>query len=191
VFINGERIRNVVSSRDKIVDEYNMKSVMGYYLEGNQKGDLDVKIAFANSEISDEEWVLEFKISGDKLANDTKEILVNHTFTIKDDMNVTIHKYISNSLEQAIYYSSDFEERSGFAQFRLEGHDDLGNKVTYNLSDVGDDEDEVVKTYRSSTINVNAKKLYLTPYALKVVNDSDGLQGDKKMGKEFVIVLSK
>jgi hypothetical protein len=151
-----------------------------------------------NPEIGDNtkkgEWVFEFKTNGDKIVNNTKEILVNHTFCIKNSPEVKINKYVSNDLGQKLYYLNDAEEEtdSNYSRIRLEGHDNLGNKVRFLLSDVEDDCGIIMYSNSESNIDANANKLYLTPYAFKYGDNNDVIidgRKYKKVGNEFIINL--
>lgn len=194
LYINGRNISYASGGRAKKIDDYTVEQVTTYELNKNLDGDLNIKCLFSdvliNGQIKKGSWVFEFKTNGDELALDTTEILLNHTFTLENGQKITLEKYTSNNLGQKIYY---FKSCKGTDyDMVLKGYDDLGNKIEFYSSRETANAGLFKLSNIDGNLNENAKKLSLTPYAVKFPEQSGRLSNDfKKVGEEFTIDLLK
>ncbi len=190
IYVNGKRVSNGAGGAAKQLDEYTMQEVLFHDLEGDFSGDLNIKIAFSDPLINEKtikgRWVFEFKTNGDELALDTKEILLDNTFTLENGQKITLEKYTSNNLGQKIYYSKS--PKGTDYDMVLRGHDDLENKVEFYVSRATANKGIFKLATIDGNLDDKAKMLTLTPYAVKFPEESGRLSNDfKKVGEEFVI----
>ncbi|MCT4563367.1 MAG: DUF4179 domain-containing protein [Maledivibacter sp.] len=194
VYVNGENISFGGGGGAKKIDAYTVEEVTIYTLDEVLDGELNIKLLFSdvliNGKTKKGPWVFEFKTNGDELALNTDKISLNHTFELENGQKITLEKYTSNNLGPKIYCSKS--PKGTDYDMVLRGYDDLGNDIEFYLSR------GTVNTglFKLSTINgnlnENAKKLSLTPYAVKFPEQSGRLSNDfKKVGEEFTINLLK
>lgn len=195
VYINGRAMDSGSGGSAKPLDEYTTEQVSANYLKARDfAGDLDVKIVFDMARIDGKTkngpWIFEFTTNGDELAKSTVAIPLHNSFKLENGQSVVLEKYTGNALGQKIYFSKD---PAGTAyDMALRGHDDLGNKVEFHLSN----SDATKGVFKISTLDGNldpqAATLTLTPYAVKFPEKSGKMSNDfRKMGDEFTIVLTQ
>lgn len=194
IYVNGKKINSGASGSSKLIDEYTAEEVMFHDLEDNFSGDLDIKIVFSdpviNGSTKSGRWVFEFKTNGDELVADTKEILIDYTFALPNGQSISLEKYTSNNLGQKIYFSKSSKDTS--YNMVLKGHDDLGNKVEFFMSRTNGCNGIFNLETIDGNLNENANKLSLTPYTVKLPEQSGKMSHDfKKVGEEFTIDLLK
>ena len=193
IYVNGKRLStDSGSGGGKQLDEHTVEQVMFHELECDSSGDLDIKIvfsdAFVNGKPKSGRWVFEFKTNGDELALDTKEILLDYTFTLEDGQKIKLEKYTGNHLRQRIYYST-----KGHARYYmlLRGHDDLGNKIEFSLYKGRNGYGAFAFANMEDTFNDDAKTFSLTPYVVKLPEQNGKLSNNfEKVGEVFTIDLS-
>lgn len=195
LYINGKKVCCGSGGSQKIVDEHTVVDIRDFKMVKHPKGDLNIKIIyegpFVNEKLKEGKWVFEFKINGDKLAKDTREIPINYTFTLENGQKVTLDKYSTNSLGQKIYYVKHGKcTNHNNYDIVLRGYDNLGNDVEFYMSSEENKKGLMKLNNFDSNLGVNAKKLYLIPYAAKFPEKSGKMSNDfKKAGEEFVIEL--
>lgn len=195
IYINGKSAFSSAGGSSTRIDEHTMQEVMNYKLEGDLSGELNIKIVLSDLSINDSKkpgrWVFEFKTNGEDLRIDTKEILLDYAFTLEDGLNITLEKYASNNLGQKIYYvKNEPGSKNPMYDIVLRGHDDLGNKVDFHLSNEKDGHGILKLETINGNLSDDAKELFLTPYAVKFPDQSGQMSNDfKKVGEEFTINL--
>lgn len=201
IYINGERVNNGGSGSSKQLDDYTVEAVKFHNIKNDIDGDLDylngdlnVKVVFSDPIINGKtvsgQWAFEFKTNGDELALNTKEILLDYSFKLDNDQEIILKKYTSNNLGQKIYFSKESEGTD--YDMLLKGHDDLGNQVEFYMSSANAYNGMFKLETINGNLDENAKKLYLTPYAVKFPDKSGKMSNDfKKVGEEFTIDLLK
>ncbi|MBU5674909.1 DUF4179 domain-containing protein [Alkaliphilus sp. MSJ-5] len=201
IYINGERVNNGGSGSSKQLDDYTVEEVMFHNIKNDIDGDLDylngdlnVKVVFSDPIINGKtvsgQWAFEFKTNGDELALNTKDILLDYSFKLDNDQEIILEKYTSNNLGQKIYFSKESE--GIYYDMLLKGHDDLGNQVEFSMSSANAYNGMFKLETINGNLDKNAKKLYLTPYAVKFPDKSGRMSNDfKKVGEEFTINLLK
>lgn len=198
VYINGRNVSEGASGSASQLDEYSAESVISHSLdnidENDLKGDIDIKIKYSRGHIGEQDirgpWVFEFKVNGDELRAETKEIKLDNSFTFDNGQNIKLEKYTSNDVGQKIYFSLDSQGTD--YNMELRGHDDLGNEVTFYISRVRGDQGIFKIESIDGLVNENAKELKLTPYATEETKTSGQSSNDYKViGEEFTINLNK
>ena len=194
IYINGKSVSSGGGGSSKVIDEYTVEQIMKYKLdEDDFSGDLDVRIIYKNIFTGEEAtkngpWKFEFKTNGDELALDTKEIGIEHKFTLDNGNKVTIEKYTSNSLGQKIYYKKTGKENE--YDIKLVGLDDLGNKVEFWTSNSEPSKGMLTREDLDLPFSSEAKLITLTPYAVEYPKESGRMNSDfKQIGEEFTIEL--
>jgi len=198
VYINGKRASTGTTGSAHNIDDYTTEVVMTYFLDKvDLNGDLDIKILCSQIELMGGNeaikgsWDFEFRTNGNQLKMDTKEILLNHKFTLENGVEYTLKKYTDNALGQEIYASiSNFTTKSMYV-VTLKGFDNLGNKVELSLRQGGKDEALFTIENINGNLNEKAKVLTLTPYAAKYPDKSGQMNAEyKQVGDKFTIDLS-
>ena len=197
IYVNGKKVKGGSTGSATNVNDYTTQAVITNYDLGrlDLSGDIDIKMLFnsmlLNDKITKGSWKFEFKTNGNQLKIDTKEILLNHKFTLENGEEYTLKKYTDNALGQKIYASiSNFTTKSMYA-VTLKGIDNLGNKVELSLREGGKDEALFTIENIDGNLNEKAKVLTLTPYAAKYPDKSGEMNAEyKKVGAEFTIDLS-
>ena len=200
VYVNGKQASTGASGSAHNIDDYTTQAVTTYSLDKvdlDLNGDLDIKILCSQIEFMGSNdaikgsWDFEFRTNGNQLKTDTKELLLNHKFTLENCGEYTLTKYTDNSLGQEIYASISNSKRNPMYVVALRGIDDLGNKVEFYMSR-GGKEDALFKVENiDGNLNENAKTLTLTPYAAILPDKSGEMNGEyKQVGDQFTIDLS-
>lgn len=198
IYINGQKVeQKEYTERSKVIDLYSVQNVATYNL-GNMdlSGDSNIKITFSkiilgNREEKKGEWDFKFKVNGDKLKADTREISLNNKFTLDNGTEYTLEKYTQNSLSQKIYaHISDSKVNPKYT-VDLIGIDNLGNKIMFHSS-YSEKDSELFKIERNdwNNFNENSKILTLTPYAAELP-EGGGKYELKQVGETFTIDLAK
>ena len=134
-------------------------------------------------------WVFEFKTNGDELLADTQIVKLNNKFELENGNKVTVEKYTSNSVGQKIYYGKTGKENE--YEIKLEGKDDLGNKVEFWSRNSSKDEGMLTRYDLDGPLSSEAKSITLTPYAVKYAEQSGEMSHDfKQVGESFTIDLN-
>lgn len=196
IYINGKIMNLGGGGGIENIDGYTMESVMKYNLgESDLTGDLDVEIVYRNV-VQDEKvinkgpWKFEFKTNGDELALDTQVINLNNKFRLDNGDEVTIEEYRSNAVGQKINYSKTGEGNE--YDIKLEGVDDLGNKVEFYMGRSTPDGGKLERDRLGGPLSSEAKSITLTPYAVDFPKESGRANNDfKQVGESFIIDISK
>ncbi len=145
IFMDGKEVPIVgLSGIGQETDNYTENRITEYYI-----GQIDwekkhiFKVAISRiqkprgsgekcEEISGK-WEFNFAASGDKIARDTKVIMLDDVLKYDDNGCITFEKFVSNSYEKVLY-ASKYESSKGkgygdIGNINLIGYDDLGNKV--------------------------------------------------------------
>jgi len=196
IYVNGKQASTGASGSARNIDDYTTQAVMTYSLDKvDLSADLNIRILCSAMRLNNKEtkgsWNFEFKTDGNQLEKDTKQLLLNHNFTLENGGECTLKKYTDNSLGQEIYASTSNFTRKPMYTMELRGIDDLGNKVEFYMSRGGEGE----ALFKIETINGNldekAKVLTLTPYAAILPDKSGQMNSEyKQVGDKFTIDLS-
>ncbi|MGL5378386.1 DUF4179 domain-containing protein [Clostridium sp.] len=194
-YINGEKISNSVGGISKRIDEHTVESVDIYNLTSELtvgEALIEIKNTAAYININNEKttidgpWNFEFKANGDVLNSNTKDIKIDHSFTLENNEKIILNKYVSNDVGQKIYYNiANKDINSPYVLLVLKGYDDLGNTVEFYTS-----YDELTKGLmkNQTEISEEASSITLTPYAVVYPKESGKISNDlKKVGEEFTI----
>lgn len=201
LYINNKKVKFTGASGGmKNMDDNTTQQVLEYDLDSikdvDLNGDLNIKIIYSKMMVNEEDingtWKFEFKTNGDKLKIDTKTVNLDYEFDLENGNKYILEKYTDNALGQKVYGKIiDNSENKGTYKILLKGYDDLGNKVEFDLSR-GRKEWFVLK-YENvlfGNLNEKASKLMLTPYAVKMPEQSGKEPSSdeyKKVGDEFTI----
>lgn len=134
---------------------------------------------------------LKFAASGKELNAKTKNIALNHSFTLSDKTKITLKNYRSNIVDQKIIFT--ISNDNGLpGDLILKGKDNLGNPVEFFLGD----SDGTSGTFRVDksigAISPNATSLTLTPYCADYSNlssDNDSKDSAVKEKSDSVKVI--
>ncbi|MFT8351072.1 DUF4179 domain-containing protein [Clostridium saccharoperbutylacetonicum] len=203
IYINNKKIKYTGASGGiEKIDNNTTQAVIGYDLDSiknmDLSGDLNIKILYSKIALNGDEeningiWKFEFKTNGDKLKIDTKTVKLDYGFEIDNGNKYILEKYTSNALGQKVYGKiiNNSVNKETY-NILLRGHDDLGNKIIFDLAREG--ENWFVLRYENvlvGNLNEKASKLILIPYAVKVPEHSGkepGFDEYKKAGEEFTI----
>ncbi|WP_341274130.1 DUF4179 domain-containing protein [Clostridium beijerinckii] len=202
LYINNKKVKFTGASGDiKNLDSNTTQEVLEYDLESikdiDLSGDLNMKIIFSKMAVNYQDdingtWKFEFKTNGDRLKIDTKTVKLDNEFNIENGNKYILEKYTGNALGHKIYGKiiNNSTERGTYA-ILLKGHDDLGNKVIFDLT--RGTKDEFLLKYENvlvGNMSEKASKLILTPYAVKMPEKSGkepGFDEYEKVGDEFTI----
>ncbi len=198
VYINGKQASTGASGSAHNIDDYTTEAVMTYSLDKvDLNGDLDIKILCSKIELMGGNdaikgsWDFEFRTNGNQLKTDTKELLLNHKFTLENGGEYTLTKYTDNSLGQEIYASISNFKRNPTYVVALRGIDNLGNKVEFYMSRGGKEEALFKVENIDGNLNENATSLTLTPYAAILPDKSGEMNSEYyQVGDKFTIDLS-
>lgn len=203
LYINNRKVKFTGASGGiEKIDDNTTQQVMEYDLDSikdmDLSGDLNMKILYSKITLNGDEeningtWKFEFKTNGDKLKIDTKTVNLDYGFELDNGSKYILEKYTGNSLGQKIYGKIiDNSANNEDYNILLKGHDDLGNKVIFDLS--RGRKDWFMLKYENvlvGNLNEKASKLILTPYAVKMPEHSGkepGFDEYKKAGEEFTI----
>lgn len=202
IFINGKRLINysATGSSGKIDDSDNLFidtrciDVKGIDTERN----LDIKIVLKNLEYHignsrdkiKGKWKFEFTASGKELSAKTSALPMDYSFKI-DNQTYNLNEMRINPVNQKILGKVAGESKDRY-QVQLRGHDNLGNKVIFNLS-TKSGEDLVFK-YENiyGDLPNQVTSITLTPYASKIPEESGKMSNDwKQVGEEFTVNLEE
>jgi len=192
VYVNGRNVSYGGHGSSKQTDDSTIEEVMVHSLENSLSGDLNIKVVFSDIRINEQTqegtWVFEFKTSGDELALDTQQVLLDHTFTLENGQIISLEKYTSNNIGQKIYFSMDSKGTN--YDMVLRGYDDLGNKIEFALSRISGSDGIFALETIYGNLNENAKELSLTFYAVKLPEHGGQLSHDfEQVGEAFTIDL--
>ena len=196
VYVNGVQASTGASGLARNIDDYTTQAVTTYALDKvDVNGDLDIKILcsqislMGSNDAIKGSWDFEFRTNGNQLKTDTKEILLNHKFTLENGKIFTLTKYTDNRLGQVISASTSNLITQPMYAVKLNGIDNLGNKVEFYIS--GGDKGVVVFKIVNGTLNEKAKTLTLAPYAARIPDKSGEMNSEYyQVGDKFTIDLS-
>ena len=204
VYINNKKVKITgATGSSRNIDEYTTESVMEYDLdsldESDLTGDIDVKIVYTNVSTFSEntirgKWKFEFKTNGDALKKDTYEKNLDYEFLLDNGQKITLEKYTSNAVCQNIYASVENVNKKESYDILLKGHDDIGNEVEFYVSRGRKGYLDFKYDNYHKNIDDNAKILTLTPYAVKMPEQSGKMPDSDeyvKVGDEFTIDINK
>lgn len=204
VYINNKKVKITgATGSSRNIDEYTTESVMEYDLdsldESDLTGDIDVKIVYTNVSTFSEntirgKWKFEFKTNGDALKKDTYEKNLDYEFLLDNGQKITLEKYTSNAVCQNIYASVENVNKKESYDILLKGHDDIGNEVEFYVSRGRKGYLDFKYDNYHKNIDDNAKILTLTPYAVKMPEQSGKMPDSDeyvKVGEEFTISLDR
>jgi beta-lactamase regulating signal transducer with metallopeptidase domain len=188
------------SSESEDMEDNTIKRFVKYKLsKKHKKGDLNIKLNFIrcnpiNFEKTSGEWLFEFKINGDKLANNTKETLINYKYVAEKGAEVNLDKCVDDGLGIKIYYHTKFDANAivNGSEFYFKCFDDLGDEVEVDSMSVRGNYGIIGL---SNDVHINAKKLSLIPLMKRDVKLEDGNAIDKAhkskqiVGKKITIDL--
>ncbi|NOV75971.1 DUF4179 domain-containing protein [Clostridium saccharobutylicum] len=186
-------IEKIDDNTTQEVTEYDLDSIKNMDLSG----DLNIKIVYSKMMVNHADgingtWKFEFKTNGDKLKLDTKTVNLDYGFDIENGNKYILEKYTDNDLGQKVYGKIiDNSDNKEIYSILLKGHDDLGNKVIFDLS--RERKDDFMLKYENvlvGNLNEKASKLMLTPYAVRMPEQSGkapSIDEYKKAGDEFTI----
>ncbi|WP_027400056.1 DUF4179 domain-containing protein [Anaerovorax odorimutans] len=189
IYVNGKRASVAGGGSSRIVDEYTEESLIAYELEGvNTNGKLDIEIIYDSIFVDQQEikgkWDFHFEADGAKLSENTTRISLNKSFNLPNGSQVILTEYSSNDLGQKIYFKlKDWDvKKDPMYDLKLEGTDNLGNEVEFDVSYIKGDEKSGRLNIDSITGNISedADSITLKPYAAKMPEKSG------KMNNEFV-----
>lgn len=194
VFINGVELSESSSGVGKIAEDSTFQQVMTYSLKDNGlKGDLEIKIVYPsillNGEVANTKpHVFDFTTNGDKLAADTKGLLINHSFTLENGSIVSVKNYVSNKVSTKLFLDIDNANKSeAVYDIQLRGYDNCGNKLVFNSRIISADKGILeLSTALGEEISDEATEITLTPYAAAFSQENETLNNDlKQMRKKL------
>lgn len=202
LYINNKKVKFTgAGGGRKQIDNYTTQQVEEYDLDSikdmDLSGDLNVKIVYSKMMVNYADdingiWKFEFKTNGDRLKIDTKTVNLDYEFDLENASKYILEKYTDNALGQKVYGKIiDNSANNGTYDILLKGYDDLGSKVIFDLIKGG--KDYFVLKYENALVgnlNEKASKLILTPYAVKMPEQSGkepSIDEYKKVGNEFTI----
>lgn len=190
IYSNGKRISDGSGGGSSQIDDYTIEEVMHHKLNVPLTGELDIRIVFSDIHVNQKtksgKWVFEFQTNGEMLAKDTKEVLINHCFTLEDENKIYLEKYTNNNVGEKIYFSMD--KKNYDYDMQLKGKDNLGNPVEFYLSSMNGKKGIFKLERFSSSSDEKATSYELTPYAVPFPEESGRLNNDfKKIGKSFTV----
>lgn len=196
VYVNGRMASYGASGGTEQADEQTFRSVMTYSL----KKDLidskdDMKIEIEMTDVTGDyagKWSFAFTANGAKLAADTIHTPVNHTVTLPDGIEVTFTEMTQNAMGTKIYFK--YEKGKVSYDLKLEGEDDLGNPLVFELKQIYEGEGYVYAdplSAEDNKISQGARELSLVPYAVKFPEESGRLSSDfEQTGDSFTVDLT-
>lgn len=204
IYINNKKVKFTGQSGSAgKIDDKTIQSILMYDLdaldEKDLDGDLDIKIVYSKVSINHKnpvrgKWVFEFKANKDMLMTDTNEIKLDYSFSLDNGEKITLEKYKSNDIGQNIYAEVEGFNKNESYDIQLRGTDDLNNEIIFYLSRVRNDYLDFKYDNFYKNIDDNAKTITLTPYAVKMPEQSGKMPDDDeyvKVGEGFTIDLSK
>lgn len=199
VYVNGKMVSSASGGGSQKTDEYTQESVINYELEGvDTKGKLDIEILYNSlykrEEVIKGNWDFRFEVDGARLAADTKHVDLEEPFRLPNGSKVTFTEFTSNNLGQKIYFQFDNwnYKNDPMYDLKLEGTDDLGNQVEFDLSHFNGQEGRLNRYVGDEGIEEGATSLTLTPYAVAMPEESGKMSDDfVKIGQPFTIYITE
>ena len=201
VFVNGSSLGVTMAGGlgGIIIDDSGYSTAMECsFKEEEYNGDLDIKITyrdmFINQEFKRTEPItFEFTTSSEELANNTKKIELNNTFTLASGEEIKL-------ISEKIYYSIDRKGKDETPYYlKLKGQDNEGNKIAFTLSKGTSNWGVLKLDNKEYKISETATSITLAPYAIQFpiennksdnnieqINDNDLTQ----IGEEFSIQIN-
>lgn len=201
VYINGRLIRGGASGgarRDE--EDGSLGALIRYDLDGiDTSGELDIKLVFRSISLHEDspagKWQFHFVADGSALAEDTATILLDHSFTLPNGVQVQLTRYVSNILGQRFYFTlqgGTARDRSDY-DIRLEGTDDQGRPIVFSMTRLNGREGTGYLEWQilGEAITAETRSLTLTPYAVAFPEESGRLRNDfEAVGDAFTIDLT-
>lgn len=211
LYVNGKQTYGSATGYYGKINESEQDFIIGYKLPKEYKGDVNIKLRIIDFAIGKDDdsnyfkrligpWTFKFKVNGDKLNQDTKNIKLKENIKLDTGATIKLESYRGNIISQKIKLTmtghKNIESGKNAIEIVLKGRDNLGNKVDFiPIQGILDSKSQQYIYEYDDTLrefNENAKKLELTPYLL-IFDDSTGDYEKvyKKIGDEFTIDLSK
>lgn len=190
IFVNGRRVTDGSSGGTRQVDAHTTESVMNYDLNGIETGGvLNFELEFYdNMKESKDTWDFAFGADGSELCIDTVKLPLENRFTLPNNSEVTLNQYTSNALGQKIYFTVSKEGTA--YNMKLEGIDNMGNKVSFTLSRVRGQNGRFNIDELYSHLSQDASSLNLKLYAVEMPTESGKMSNDfQSVGEPFTIQL--
>lgn len=190
VYVNGHMIIDGASGGVTQVDDYTMVGVTECNVSDvNLQEQMDFEIQFVDWENEKNVWKFEFSASGEELVGNTNTVELNQSFMLEDGTEVNLYKLTDNAVGQRIYFTTS----TGKCDYdiMLKGVDNCGNPVEFDLSMWNTDYGRLnISTINNGNLSDEATELYLTPYAVKLPEESGKMSNDyKQAGEEFCIKI--
>ena len=202
VYINGKQVSLACGYKDNNLNDYMVESVSDFELSDDidTQKELEIEIVYNQIGFGDDSvkgnWKFRFVTDGSNLAADTIHIPLNTDFELENGATIHLTEYTSNKLGEKIYFAITGVSESECADYdmKLEGQDNLKNKVKFYLSYMKGDKGK--GCFEISTpgngVRSDASSIVLIPYAVKLPESSGQLSHDfEKTGKEIIINLNK
>jgi len=199
VFINGVELSESSGGVGKIVEDSTFQQVVTYRLRDNElKGDLAIKIVYPsimfNGEVvNTKPYVFEFTTSGDKLAEDTKGLSINHSFTLENGSIVSVKNYVSNKVSTKLFLDIDNVNKSKTVyDIELRGYDNCGNIIVFKPRIMSVDQCILeLSTALGEEISDEATEITLTPYVAAFSEGNGIFNSDLKQLEKIVVFTGK
>ncbi|QHI72824.1 DUF4179 domain-containing protein [Aminipila terrae] len=200
VYVNGKRVSVAAGGSSRALDDYTEESLLDYELEDiDTSSRLDIELVYTDilqgSKVTNGKWAFHFEADGSKLAEATVHKDLNNSFTLPDGSKLVLTEYTSNDLGQKIYFKvENWEyEKNPMYDLELEGKDDQGNKIIFDMSYFDGEEKTGRLNVRmiEGVVPESAKWVMLKPYAVKMPEKSGKMSHDfVEIGDSFTIKLS-
>ncbi|MHC1722648.1 MAG: DUF4179 domain-containing protein [Aminipila sp.] len=195
VYVNGKKVSVAAGGSSKFIDDYTEEAVLDYELENiDTNGKLDIELVYTgilkDGKETNGNWDFHFEADGAKLAEDTARIALDNSFLLPNGSKIILTEYTSNDLGQKIYFKLENWNYKDDPMYdlKLEGKDDLGNPVDFQLS--WQKGEEKTGRLNANPSDANAKLITLVPYAVKMPEKSGKMSHDfVKTGDSFTIDL--
>lgn len=201
VYVNGKQVSVAGGGVSRQIDSYTRESVMDYELENvDTSGKLNIEIIYSSMWRGEEKtkgnWNFQFETDGEKLAVDTKHFALDQSFKLPNGSGVVLTEYTSNNLGQKIYFKLqnwDYVQDPMY-DLKLEGTDNLGNQVEFDLSYMKGREKHGRLNISSvcEGIGEGAEYLTLKLYAVEMPEKSGRMSNDfTVLGESFIVPLTE
>ena len=195
VYVNGKCVLGSSSGSSKDLDQYTTEEVMGYNLDDiDTSQNLELEIVYREIRLGQSSvkghWDFQFAADGKALAANTQQIPLDICYQLPNGAVIKLSKYTSNDLGDKIYFEIPSQPKTKGLQYDMElkGNDDLGNEISFYLSNANGEKGTGCFVAEDSIDN-KAVRLTLKPYAVKYPEKSGKLSNDfKPSGEEFTIL---
>ena len=206
VYINGKMAGGGMSGGYGKTENNTFKYDYDFTIENLEEydltKDLDIKIKLDNARTTIEDgpkaevgkkrsgdWDFEFTISPKELIADTEVIDINKRIDVDGIGFVDIEKYTSNKVGQKIYIKCSDELLGEYSE-QINGTDNLGNKVEFDIRHNGPDGGVLELYTLEGELSEEATELTLRLELVKYPETSGEMSSDyKQYGEEFTIKI--